>query len=274
MRRLALVLVAAASCDVSQSNPTPPEPECLDPVTRAGDPCTLDIEAEVVQFETGAAPSVPVALRYDTAWDVPQVFPVTCTPLATTSATAATAFTASFDGVSCKSPAGHVAAIVGDDVSGDVLAPSVNDRRLANGCWSGGGTCSLAPFRVWVVEKATLTAWKSQIRGVDWSEHGLVAVTYSDGQGNPVAGVTPRMRDLFDSEPSDAIPGGEVFFLADDRRSVVAGQRVTGASGVALFLVTAGLSEHVSGAKGSDRWPENGVAAPADSVFFEQIQVE
>jgi hypothetical protein len=272
MRLVVLIALAAAACEVRDSDPLPPEPECLDPVTRPGEPCTVDITAEVMQFETQAVPSVPVALRYDTAWDVPQVFAVQCTPLATGNASLGTGYVATFEDVSCVSPGAHVVSLIGDDASGapDLLAPSLNDRKLATSCWTGGA-CSLAPFRVWVLEKSTFDGWKQQIRGVDWTTHGLVAVTYRNANGTPVEGVTPRLRDLFETSPRTAIPGGEVFFLAGDRRTIDPSRSTTAASGTAIFLVVAGLQEHVSGGHPTLRWPETGVAAAGNTVFFEQL---
>jgi len=233
----------------------------------------LDLSVQVVQFETQTAPLVPVSLRYATAWDVPQVFPVTCTPLATGNASLGTGYAASFDDVSCVTPGGHIAAIMLDDATGgpDVLAYTMNDRRLPFGCWSGGNTCTLSAVKVFVLDRSTLDAWKTQIRGVDWSTHGLVAATFRDTNGNGVAGVTPRLRGIFDESPHNAIPGGEVFFLSDDRLSIVPGATKTGASGGAVLLVVAGLSTRMSGAHPAITWSELGVASAADTVFFEEF---
>jgi hypothetical protein len=232
----------------------------------------LDLTVQVLQFETNAAPSVPVALRYDTAWDVPQVFPVTCAPLANGNASIGTGYTYLFEDVTCVTPGGHIAAVTIDDAAGgpDILTQTVNDRRMPFGCWSSG-RCTLDGVRVYVLNKETLDAWKTQIRGVDWSTHGLVAVTFRDTNGVGVSGVTVRTRGIFDDSPTNAIPGGEVFFLSEDRRTVVPGQDKTGSSGVALLLVTAGLSTRMSGTHPSISFPELGVAAPANTVFFEEF---
>src|SRR5690349_23666822 len=69
----------------------PPNPKCLSNADR-GTQCTVTIAAKVIQFETRTDPTSPVSVRYDTAWDIPQIFPTTCTSLSVMSASSAGGF--------------------------------------------------------------------------------------------------------------------------------------------------------------------------------------
>src|SRR5206468_211904 len=88
--------------DARRPDAAPVSAECLGPADRRVS-CTVSLRAEVVGFESQGPPSAPVELRYNTAWDVPEVFPVACVPLATAAADAAGGFMVDFGQLSCAS---------------------------------------------------------------------------------------------------------------------------------------------------------------------------
>ena len=97
-------------------------------------------------------------------------------------------------------------------------------------------------------------------------------LTYRDGIGTPVAGVTPMSVDAISGAQRALVVGSEVLFLGDDRMTIASGQTVTGASGSCIIPLTAGIARYFTGSGGTVSFEAKvGAATAPDVVFFEQI---
>ena len=269
-RKLCPMLALVAGCGGGGGDKQLPDAgpiKCLTATDRTV-ACTVTIKPELRQFETMATPTAPVQLAYNTAWDVPQHFPVECPPLATEIANASNGFAPPFTMVSCASSLPRIAMLMADDVigQGDRFALSVNDKRIPPDSGSGR---TIDPMRTYVVDRSTLERWQSAIglSGLNWTHYGMVVLMYRDAAGNAVPGVVPTKQVAAGQDPV-LRPGTDVFFLSDDRMSVVVGATATTASGAVLIPRVGGLSIDVSGTVGAG-FETVGVAAPAGAVFFE-----
>ena len=244
--------------------------KCLTPAER-GAVCTLDIHATLTQYETASAPAGNLELKYNTAWDVPQVFPTTCTPLAMMTSNAAMAM---FTQVSCSSPAPFVVTLMADDPPGgaDDFVLSINDRRLP-----ATVPRVLDPFRVFVLSRATFNGWKASagLSAIDWSTHGLAVVTFRDSGTAPVQAV--RVFEVNPITGSQRVlrTDEEVFYLGADGTTLEPGRMLTSASGTVLLPLFTGQQVFLTGQVTSGTpiqfEARSGVSTAAGAVFFEQI---
>jgi len=252
----------------------PATPKCLTSAERAAS-CEITIHATLTQFETGSAPAGNVDLAYNTAWDVPQVFPTTCTPLAMMTATPSVG--ATFTNVTCSSPVPFVVALMADDPAGgaDGLVLSINDRRIP--APDATGVRRLDPFRVFVLSRATFDGWKQApgLSTVDWNTHGVAVVTFRDAATAPVASVRVIEVNPVTGGQRVLQAGRDVFFLAADNTTIENGRMLTSASGTAVIPLFSGQEFFVTGTVTSGTpiafEARSGLSTAAGAVFFEQI---
>jgi len=261
MRIWLLATLVLGGC-LGRSDPQPIDPECAYPPD--GGTQLYEVTAKVRQFETQGDPAGSVEVSLHTAWDIPGVFPTTCAPLARFIVGQAQGWEARFPRTS-----GPIALVIATILRGSGLATAINDKRvgLCDGVCFVGSTD--APYPVWTLRADTFAVWKAAMSR-DFHDHGLAVVTYRDREGQPAAGVAPvavegdGLRTL--------APGREVYFLAADRATIES-RETTGASGTALLPLLAGNPLQISGSLAGVTYEKLYVAAAADSVFFEQVDV-